>query len=168
MLAQATFIEVTNKIKELEAQYKKAVNDAAAEVTAEILKSGIPFIVILGWTPGFNDGEPCEHSTDYMYSFDQLEDHGIELDFLSDDVQEELNDVPAWRAPQEVKDAYDSDFNKISGYDFRIRNKDVESAIDNVLIPAFDNAYGTNYKITIWRDSDGVVHLEQDDYECGY
>jgi hypothetical protein len=35
-------------------------------------------ITILGWTPGFNDGEPCEHTTEYFINFNELNDHEIE------------------------------------------------------------------------------------------
>jgi len=125
----------------------------------EILDKGIPqfllpyandkkplYIYIEGYTPSFNDGEPCIHDS-YAYGKDELiVDYDILVyskDLFGDIDNNVLSRSRSWPT--------DTSFYEAIGA--------VEEALEF--------KYGTDYHVLITL-KDGNVSYVKDDYECGY
>lgn len=98
-------------------------------------------VVLRGYTPGFNDGDPCYHHTCEPIV------NGRDPDEYDDEDEEEgAEPVPS----------------KLS--------KEDEEAI-RVILSGMDDAvhdiYDTNYEVTVTRTADGIT-LANDHYDCGY
>lgn len=109
------------------------------------------YVYIQAYTPGFNDGEPCEHSS-YLYYGEELKDF-IEEECYEDDVIEFLK-------------PFTEDINKIKHKDLdQLPNNFGEAIelIDNVL----HRYYGTDYQV-LFIIGEGHVRMIKEDYSCGY
>jgi len=92
------------------------------------------------WTPGFNDGEPCEHTMGeltYLFSDSEKDEDGDE--YNASDVEDSLSE-----ATKKILDDFSDEFQQLETELYKI--------------------FGTNQEITIKRD--GKVTVE--DYDCGY
>lgn len=133
---------------------------------------GLKAFAYVGYTMGFNDGEPCYHRgysyvgdfhlTEYTWGsekgkmywtadcydetgWDELESH-----FLNDDADLDDADTPL-------------DFVNKGCATIEQAAKDVEELSDIVEL-----VYETNYLIKVSLNDDGEVVVEYDDYDCGY
>src|SRR5581483_10301060 len=89
---------MTKKIDELLTEFQTQIQVAAEarkkmfEIGVETFNAYLQHIfdtyekldvdVIKGWTPGFNDGDPCRHHTDILISADDHFEYGRERDAL--------------------------------------------------------------------------------------
>jgi len=105
-------------------------------------------IVVKGYTPGFNDGEPCTHSqmSPHINGVDEYGDRDDEDDSDSDGDNNEVAEIK--EISNENREIVASEVNRLSG--------------------ALESLFGTNWKITIKRQEDGTISWEQEDYDCGY
>lgn len=138
-------------IDEAAAVYEKAVQDAmepGLKYIAEKYGNDLGIITILGWTPGFNDGEPCEHTTDHMFGYSELCNYGLE--YLIDDWLEDNEDLA-----EELKEK-------------RVKvQTEVSEFVSKVLDPLFEKKHGTDYRIHIIFEN-GTYRIEEAEYDCGY
>lgn len=103
------------------------------------------YIYIQAWTPSFNDGEPCVHTSN-VYDKDEIindEKFDYNKEFFGNLTEEEITNSKAW--PEE---------------------KDFRDAIEGVE-EALQHKYGTDYQVLITL-KDGQVSYVRDHYECGY
>lgn len=148
--------ETTKAIQAAKEAYSNALKEAVEPTLNHISKEygeQLNIITLIGYTPGFNDGEPCTHSSDWGVGYGFLADHGLEdsmEEWFEDEegeVQEELieelmnKDV---EVPQEVKDF-----------------------ISQVLDPYFEEKLETDYRVTVFFEN-GTYRIEEEDYDCGY
>jgi hypothetical protein len=131
---------------------------------------GLKAFAYIGWTMGFNDGEPCYHSgysyvgdfsiarrswrnNEPYWTADCCEESGweeLESLFLDEDADLEDTDTPL-------------DFTNKDCTTLEQAKKDVEELSDIVEL-----VYDTNYLIKVSLNEDGSVNMEVDDYDCGY
>ena len=143
--------ETTKSIQLAKEAYSIALKDAVEPTLkhiAETYGSEIDIITIIGYTPGFNDGEPCTHSLDYGFGYGFLSDYGLEYlmeDWFGDDEDkiEELMNKEV-KVTQELKDF-----------------------VSNVLDPYFAEKLVTDYHVTIFFEN-GTYRIDEDEYDCGY
>ncbi|WNV47286.1 hypothetical protein ENKO_177 [Klebsiella phage fENko-Kae01] len=103
----------------------------------------LDMVFIYGYTPGFNDGEPCYHIQYNIIDSDEIQDYVYDyIDDLDEDI--EIN-------------------HKISNEQSREIDKEIDS-IDGLL----EEEYGTDWYILVKRNEDGSVELQDGDYDCGY
>ncbi len=121
----------------------KAKQQEAQGLLARLLldTKGLDSIIVIGYTPGFNDGEPCVHSQDGAY-----------LNGLG-----EYGEAPSAFGVDESDDA-ESDWSAA----FK-RTANIVGAMADLL----GDAFGTNWAIRVKRDGDSVT-FEQEEYDCGY
>ena len=139
-------------IEEAKASYKKALEEAITpglKYIAEKYGEQIQSIHIIASTPSFNDGEPCEHSSDWGIGYNWLENYGMEyllenwFEYGEGKIEELMNseiDVP----------------------------KEVNSFVSQVLDPYFEGKLMTNYQVHIRFETNGTYIIEEDGYDCGY
>ena len=183
--------DAVESIQTKEAELLKLLTDSVTPVLDVIAKMGtVGVIYVYGYTPGFNDGEPCEHTTNHLLGLQEVGDEERMEYFLSvvgkaaedSDALSELESLEyksKWKGdPQEEIDQYYADkarlYNAfaselgvptttVTGDDARAVNK----AVSTVIIPALDREFGTNYQVA-YLFKDGQVVRVDDEYDCGY
>ena len=144
-------LEESNRlIAEAKGKYAKAIQDAidpGLKYIAETYGEELGIISIIGWTPGFNDGEPCEHTTEHLYGYSALDSYGLEHlveEWFDTDRYEELLEKPPVSPAKEVKEF-------------------VYGALENWM----NEKYQTNYRVHVIFEN-GTYRIEDDEYDCGY
>lgn len=141
--------------KQLEAAQLAAIKGELNDVVALLLNElNLPGIFLYGWTPGFNDGEPCEHSMEigdaYEHGDGTLEAEGTHgADFAGDDDSE--------LAEQVCIELSKSQF-----------GQQAVAALFEPLEDALYSAFGTDWFL-IWKKlDDGSVELIRGNYDIGH
>jgi hypothetical protein len=139
-------------IEEAKASYKKALEEAITpglKYIAEKYGEQIQSIHVIASTPIFNDGEPCEHSSDWGVGYNWLGHYGMEdlLEDWFDDEEEKIEEL--MNAEIDVP-------------------TEVNNFVRQVLDPYFEEKLTTNYQVHIRFESNGTYILEEDEYDCGY
>jgi len=141
---------IKNAIQDIEdakLRHKKMLEDAIDPVLTHIAQNyQINSIHFIGYTPGFNDGEPCTHSSDYGFGYDWLENYGLEdlVDEWFDD--EKADELRAIDTPD---------------------NQNVNEFCRLVLDPHFEETYVTDYRVHVHFE-DGTYRIQVEDYDCGH
>lgn len=112
---------------------------------------GLNVIGIVGYTPSFNDGEPCTHSH-YIYTGAKLS-YGDYVDF----VEEVGNFEEDFEYNEEDNDHANSKCLTLG------EAKDQIEAYDEII----ERVYDTNFRIVVKRTTDGV-EIEHEEYDPGY
>lgn len=137
-----TFLEQFKTAREV---YLSLINEHGTDIIREFVKEvgiehpGLTTGMIIGYTPEWNDGDACEHSTDVQISY--LDEDQV-IDFL------ELDE--------------DHEFNNLSREEGRIIEKKFD-LVDVIL----QEIYGTNYKFA-FTIIDGNITIKHEEYYCGY
>lgn len=144
--------------KELNKQIKENGNEFIEALFQEIFDQheGLNFVLIRGYTPGFNDGEPCTHSQETFVG-------------------------SGWYASYRERDVYDFEdyelYEEFGVEDEDEPSKHINSACTTLKeakaqIEAYDEiierVFITNFDLKITKGEDGKVKVVEDDYYCGY
>jgi len=163
-------------IKSLLKQYEEVnaeLNKQIAENGKQFLESvfqetfdqneGLKLIYIRGWTPSFNDGEPCTHSQESYVGYS----HTYYSSYRGRDVVSyDFDDY-------ELFDKFDVEFNESGDVILSHINSDCKT-LDKVKaqVDAYEElverVYDTNFEIKVTVNDEGEVVVDQDWYECGY
>lgn len=143
--------ETTKSIQMAKEAYSNALKEAVEPTLKHIAQeygSEIDIITIIGYTPGFNDGEPCTHGSDWGFGYGILEDYGME-DFMED-----------W---------FEDDEEKIEELMNKLINvpNELNEFVRDVLDPYFEEKLETDYRVHIVFEN-GTYRIEEDEYDCGY
>ena len=133
------------QLKELKEEINKILEKGITQFLEPWADTETPiYIYIQGYTPSFNDGEPCTHSsTEYNKNEiieDILEYNG---DLFGEIGEEELLASADWPTDPEFQEAIEG-VHEALGYE-----------------------YGTDYHLLITL-KDGQVSYVRDHYDCGY
>lgn len=146
------------KYKEYRTFLKMNINDIITDLLTELKKfEGLNKIIIQGYTPSFNDGDPCEHwSTAYF-------------------ANEDLSEVVEWESHNEwlgIPD--DLDYDEMMGFieqhPINTYDKIQSTAITHIISDLevlMEEKYDTNFVITIDLTGETPV-LKKSHYDCGY
>jgi hypothetical protein len=152
------------KIAEFEAELRKSAETNLAEIFKELFDKhqGLRKIVYQGYTPSFNDGEPCEHSSlGSVCNVYWMEYYKGEGQYLSgDDLHEQYEEFFELESDEET-------------YYIKHANSeclDLDAAEQDVttLSEIIDIVYYTNFVVYITLEDDGSVTVESNEYDCGY
>lgn len=142
---------------------------------------GIHLIMVRGWTPGFNDGDPCTHSQcvlvenygdcDFVDGAPQcredLEEANEHSSIINDEVTEMLlrqdfrydTPLPRWSS------SYSEDMRKRADSDNRVKAYLILQGMKDIISTAYD----TNFTLVFTCNPDtGVMNFRQEDYDCGW
>lgn len=138
--------------------FKKTLNeDFLNKVVKEIGEEFGDFACVFrGQTPYFNDGEPCTHSSEYLFA--DLKQHwrtGEDYFDFDDYGCEEFGD---W-----LEVNYE---NKTSINTLILDNKDFQNAL-SILDDLTSDIYHTNYDVKI-KYKQGVVYVDHEEYDPEY
>lgn len=159
--------EIYNKIVQERTKYAEFIKenctiDNAAIILTEIMSEyELDFITFVGYTPSFNDGEPCEHSsyvvTDQSensehFGFDEFhgadyEDHDYKL-HVEDENLKYNEKVEAWSR------------------DYRINIENIKSMDEKLEVVEFifEQEYMTNYKVFVFVNKNDEIEIVQEEY----
>jgi hypothetical protein len=119
-------------------------------------------VVVRGYTPSFNDGDPCTHSHEVYLTFE---------DFC------ELNEYEIEEGEDRVVryNGYTHEYEFIDGVDQTAFNVDLAEEHAELIKRAFgvfdeaiEDIFNTDFLLTWTRRDDASVAFEKGDYECGY
>lgn len=154
VLIEQTHIEAYNCAKE-------CLPDVLKEFFAKHV--GMKKIRFVGYTPSFNDGDPCNHYSDFgvgLYSHQQTtyRDSGFYID--SDDYSEDC----------EFFDLELDEDEKIVSFANDGFKGDVEAMYQDMrtIGQIVELLYTTNYEVLVTLEDDGTVEVARDRYNCGY
>lgn len=141
---------IKQKQEEYRTEQERIINEELGPILARICEEhNIPGVMLYGYTPGFNDGDPCTHrqSTGEWYEGEEL--HGYQ--FESDEQEQLGNKI------QEGLGSYSND-----------ARRTVE-ALFEPLEDAFETTFGTNWFL-IWEYEpvSKTMVIQRGDYDCGY
>ena len=156
------FLSAQKKHKEAESERAKARKLCLHESIGRLFGflPALNQIIIKGYTPSFNDGDPCTHSQMDPY-INGTDEYGDRDDDDSDGDEEESD-------KEEDSDG-EADNDEAAPEPLELTNEDRElvSSEMNTLADMFESVLGTNWKLTIERQKDGTISWEQEDYDCG-
>lgn len=123
-------------------------------------KYKLDILVFRGYTPGFNDGDPCEHSTDWFDDeemfyyidgaedgdFDDYEDHSYKFDFAN---LEKVNEY-------------------VNAMSYGTEERNEFNTYGSVIVDIMDELQGTDYKYIIYVNKEDQIIIEHEEYYCGY
>jgi len=164
------------QFKELSAASSKArqdlyvfIRDNKKDILTDILTElksvvGLNKIIIKGYTPGFNDGDACTHSSETYYSctqrskwndFSDLSEYEIGIAyFLSNGEVEDDEELREWEG-----------FDEINTYSVE-DNEKVDSLVE-YLDELIEEIYHTDYIVYVDLTGDKPT-IEHDYYDCGH
>lgn len=134
-------------------------------------------VATVGQTPSFNDGDICEHSSDYFtgewhYSswgkpgvkYYDFEDNGTVEEFFTGESDEDEDDE------DDESEAVVIGLEAATEEDHETFRKQAAAAkgMMEVYDTIFERIYGTNYIVTAKRLADGTIEVENDEYDPGY
>jgi hypothetical protein len=140
--------------------YEETIKSARAKLTEVAMKTfaslpGKNIIVIIGHTPGFNDGDPCYHSQStyvngswYTEQEDYEDGFGNAIDVFNELFPDYLEgETIEWGLDEALSDEL--------------------SLLVDSLSDLYEDVYGTNFEVVI-TTNDGEVKVQNFDYEPGY
>ncbi len=137
-------------------------------------------IILYGWTPGFNDGEPCEHSSEFVLFFnDIITGDGLIIDMLDDEFGYALKEDNEFTAEEIVTAGHNLDIRRVSpevDSDDKIvysGDKKIGSDVARLVTlissqPLSDQIWRTNYSTLVVRNSNSGVDVSHKKYDCGW
>ena len=152
----------------IEQARKDALSNAETSL-ADVFKEffqrheGMKKVLFIGYTPSFNDGEPCLNSSDVangLYSR-QIRDDSYRIicdDYSHYKKYKQFFDLVVTEEGGIVSFAND----QFKG-DVAAMNTDLET-----IIQVIDMLYATNYEVKVSLRDDGSVELIHEEYDCGY
>ena len=151
-MVDLTFIHA--KIAEFQRVQAELVSEIKANfegvVRAVLEENKYPVVSITGYTPGFNDGEPCEHS--------------LYVETTEEAVEKALNQFADGESDAEESDH----FKKLATARWSDSSRAVRDIFDD-LDEILHTSFGTNWQIIAAFDDEGNFHYNFDaDYDCGY
>jgi hypothetical protein len=148
--------ETTNAINAAKEAYSNALKEAVDPTLNQISKEygdQLDILTIVGYTPGFNDGEPCTHGSDWGFGYSFLQDYGLE-DSMEEWFEDEEGEIQEELIEELLNKKVDVP-------------KEVNEFVSKVLDPYFEEKLETDYRVTIFFEN-GTYRIEEDEYDCGY
>lgn len=112
----------------------------------------LDMVLVYGYTPSFNDGDPCSHSQYSIFVGDEINDTVDLWDLLEIDVDDEDNE-----------DSLENINSKLSSTEAQKIERKID-AIDDLL----ERVYDTDFYVLARRLEDGTIDIDFGDYDCGY
>lgn len=153
--------------EEINAELNKQISENGKQFLESVFQEifdeneGLKLIYIVGYTPGFNDGEPCTHSQEsYVgasHFWNYLGKDEISYDFDDRELYEEF----------EVE--FDEDANTVLSH-INSQCKTLDQVVKQVAAyeELIERVYETNFEIKVTLDENGKAVVDHDWYDCGY
>lgn len=169
-------MSVADKLKAINATIKAAMADAdklAKDAVAEVVRSvfdnhpKMESFTIVGYTPSFNDGDPCT----FRFRAEASTINGYGNPDYERDHEPFVGDKPE-DADWDDGRKYDTTKGKVvkvadPGW-AAAANQSIRDAFGLFTEDQMERLFGSNFRLVCSRERDGGVKVEKDDYDCGY
>lgn len=165
---------IGNEVVELQRKAKEARKAALEPFLEALAKSGeVSIITVRGYTPSFNDGEPCEHSADFWVNLEQH--YGDEIDMTGDveEIWDEFQHTYNWNNQTRQRDyipeaiEHNRKLCAEHGHVYLPPSDEIIQAIKAVIFDSIEEDNGTNYYVSFVL-KDGKFVREEGEYDPGY
>ncbi|MFY0656248.1 MAG: hypothetical protein JXR12_05795 [Neptunomonas phycophila] len=149
-------IDTLKGLETAKEEFETGLKDKFASIMEQLLtEHGARYIAFKGYTPYFNDGDPCEHSDEgYMEWNDEIEG---KLDSFD------------WYEPTELADAQALRWNDPKLNELKDRYADICEAINmDIVSDTLQLLYDTNFVVLCGFDEDGKFRMEKEFYNPEY
>lgn len=174
----AAISTINENIARLQEEAKAARKNAIEPFLDALAATGeVSLIVIRGSTPGFNDGEPCEHSADMFVNVKSAKDEELydgDLGFeLPDDLVNGLVDEVSYERPSYKKVvnegalAANMALCREHGHVYEEPSDEIMKSLRAVVFTIAEEENGTDYYVT-YVLKDGKFEVNTGHYSCGY
>lgn len=117
---------------------------------------GLNVVGIVGWTMGFNDGEPCYHQ---QHTFTGEMHTSSWRDHSYPDFEDECGDF---------EEEFEWDEEERTHLNIECSTLSEAKADIDKYEEIIERVFHTDFRIVVTRNEDGKVKVDVDDYECGY
>lgn len=172
--------DIGENIARLQEEAKQARQAAIEPFLQALADSGeVSLIVVYGYTPGFNDGEPCTHSGDFFVNIQQAKDDDCfdrGIDALEGDDFEWIEELQKESSYNYTTRSYDINSGALAhneklcaehGHVYKAPSDDIIKAISDVIFETCEEENGTDYYV-VYALKDGKFERHTGQYECGY
>jgi predicted aconitase len=170
--ATAGIVAINAKIAVLQEEARAERAKSIEPFLEALAASGeVSVIVIRGYTPGFNDGEPCEHSADVFVNVGELRDNEIleqagEFDFeIPEEIETILGEMGYSLSDEEKEQA--KALCAQHGHVWDQPSKEILDGINSLLFDTAEEEEGTDYYVTYILEN-GKFVKKSGEYDCGY
>jgi hypothetical protein len=154
------------EVVELQRKAKEARKAALEPFLEALAASGeVSIITIRGYTPGFNDGEPCEHGADFWVNVNQHWSDEVDMTGDLENIFDALQGS-TWRPTEEDKAANRAACAELC-HVYDAPSVEILEAIQAVIYDSIEEDFGTNYYVAFVL-KDGKFERHEGDYDCGY
>lgn len=138
---------------------RKLVKESGSEMVTGFFETlfaehpNMDVALVYGYTPGFNDGDPCSHTQYCAFDAEEINDTFDFYDYFGDlDIDEDEVD--------DLTSKLNSKLQNKEAYEVERKIDDVEELLERV--------YGTDFYLCVLRKEDGTIEINEGDYDCGY
>lgn len=133
------------------------------------VSSDIKAILINGYTPGFNDGDPCTHSQYSVIDGNELTDNISDNEELVAFILGYKNSDEMYDALEELDQEPEDALSNLGLPEFKYEvSGEVNSILDG-MADVLEEVMGTDWRILAVLQDDGTVKTVVDEYyDCGY
>ena len=166
-------VEAVKTLEEEQAKLREKESELFDSCLTQLFKDvpGLKSFELIGYTPGFNDGDPCSHSHYVLVSIDDYYDHGRE-EYLYDILSEKYDEEVIEALPRDKYDCYD--YTKLPGIEEMFPSGEIASSVhkmfDDVFYEEIQRRWYTDFQVTFTRDDSdpkGYTTVKEY-YDCGY
>ena len=164
-------MRIIDKVKKLKDELNETFNNGLEIAVKEIFEKhpNLNRFAVYGYTPLFNDGEPCEHESSYVFCETEIVNYSgtnyIQSD-LEDCCGETTIDIEEF-----FEYVHDDDNLTFTHINVQLTDEEIKSVNDdlNYLCEFTDHVHGTNYLVTFERDSENKDKfiINNYNYVCG-
>jgi hypothetical protein len=154
-IAPITIALIVQRINTLRVEFEHHANEALADGAA-VLFAEIPnlnLVRVIGYTPGFNDGDPCVHCQYVIVGNGDEEGYvkGRHADTFSERELEDDDGNPLRPNPG-----------------MTVEEENTVDAFFRAFTDTLAKIHGTNFQLDYTRGLDSSVTVSKDNYDCGY
>lgn len=139
---------------------KNCTLETATEILEGLFKEAeLDVLLFIGYTPGFNDGDPCEHSSYPVTDSEEIYENESMYDITDYDYEDHKYKAEI----QSESFIINKDYNSKSYEERAVHREEID--LVNFI---FDKLYHTNYQVEVYINKDDEIVVEQSEYYCGY
>lgn len=139
---------------------KNCTLETATEILKGLFKEAdLDILLFIGYTPGFNDGDPCEHSSYTVTDSEEIYENESMYDITDYDYEDHKYKAEIQSESFIINKTYNS-----KSYEERVVHREELDLVNFI----FDKLYHTNYQVEVYINKDDEIVVEQSEYYCGY
>jgi len=164
--------QLIKKINDAKKEVEKAENELFEGLYPFFLENNVDLVFIQGYTPGFNDGEPCTHSQHTLFDLNEYEDYGAESyvqNFL-ETYNKEVVENNFFDNCEKEKEIVKCKKLTLKNINDNIKEEDkIREVFNKHLYNMIEKKYDTDFHLYIYAcPINKKIVIKKEHYDCGY